>query len=289
VYGAGLGLRRAHLGPLLDQHPDELDFMELAPENWIGVGGRLAAALDTIAARGPLAAHGLSLNLGGPDPIDIAFVRRVGQFLDRYDICHYGDHLTYCADGGHLYELLPIPYTEEAAHYLAARIRQVQDLLGRQIAVENASYYCAPGQEISELDFIRTVLEEADCLMLLDINNIYVNSVNHAYDPVAFVRELPAERIAYAHIAGHTGAAPELIIDTHGTPVIDPVWDLLDAAYAIHGVLPTMLERDENIPSLATCIDEVQRIRAIQAAHDREPGAAVAVGAGGAWAGPELV
>ena len=256
--------------------------MELAPENWIGVGGRLEAALDTLAARGPLTAHGLSLNLGGPDPIDIAFVRRVGQFLDRYDIRHYGDHLSYCADGGHLYELLPIPYTEEAAHYVAARIRQVQDLLGRRITVENASYYCAPGQEISELDFMRTVLEEADCLMLLDINNVYVNSVNHAYDPVAFVRELPAGRIAYAHIAGHTGAAPELIIDTHGTEVIDPVWDLLDAAYAIHGVFPTMLERDENIPPLATCIEEVQRIRTIQAAHIRNNTALVAVGAGAA-------
>lgn len=280
MYGAGLGLRRAHLGPLLDQHPDELDFMELAPENWIGVGGRLEAALDTIAARVPLAAHGLSLNLGGPDPIDVAFVRRVGQFLDRYDIKHYGDHLTYCADGGHLYELLPVPYTEEAAAYLAARIRQVQDLLGRRITVENASYYCAPGQEISELDFIRTVLDDADCCLLLDINNVYVNSVNHGYDPVAFVRELPTGRIAYAHIAGHSGAAPELIIDTHGTPVIDPVWDLLDAAYGIHGVFPTMLERDENIPSLATCIDEVRRIRAIQRAHERDHGSVTAVAAG---------
>ena len=256
--------------------------MELAPESWIGVGGRLAAALESIAARGPLAAHGLSLNLGGPDPVDTAFVRRLGQFLERYDIGYYGDHLTYCADGGHLYELLPVPYTEEAAHYIAARIRQVQDLLGRRITVENASYYCAPGQEISELDFIRTVLEEADCLMLLDINNVYVNSVNHAYDPVAFVRELPTARIAYAHIAGHTGAAPELIVDTHSTPVIDPVWDLLDAAYAIHGVFPTMLERDENIPPLANCLDEVRRIRAIQAAREHKDTTVLAAGAGGA-------
>lgn len=268
------------MGPLLDQHPDELDFMELAPENWIGAGGRLEATLETIAARGPLTAHGLSLNLGGPDPIDVAFVRRIAQFLERYDIRHYGDHLTYCADGGHLYELLPIPYTEEAAHYLAARIRQVQDLLGRQITVENASYYCAPGQEISELDFIRTVLEQADCLMLLDVNNVYVNSVNHDYDPVAFLRELPTSRIAYAHIAGHAGAAPELVIDTHGTPVIEPVWELLDAAYAIHGVFPTLLERDENIPSLATCLDEVRRIRTIQAAHGRNDTAQCAVRAG---------
>lgn len=261
------------MGPLFDRIPDELDFMEFAPENWLAVGGRLEAALESISSRIPLAAHGLSLNLGGPDPIDIAFMQRLKPFLDRYAVRHYGDHLTYCADGGHLYELLPVPYTEEAAHYLAARIRQVQDLLGRQITVENASYYCAPGQEIAELDFIRTVLNEADCLMLLDINNIYVNSVNHDYDPAAFVRGLPTERIAYAHIAGHAGAAPEVIIDTHGTPVIDPVWDLLDTAYAVHGVFPTMLERDENIPSLEACIAEVVRIREIQAHHagDAEP------------------
>lgn len=278
MYGVGLGLRRAHLGPLLDQHPAELDFMELAPENWIGAGGRLAATLDTIAARCPLAAHGLSLNLGGPDPIDVAFVRRIRQFLDRYDIRHYGDHLTYCADGGHLYELLPVPYTEEAAHYVAARIRQVQDLLGRRITVENASYYCAPGQEISETDFIRTVLEQADCLMLLDVNNVYVNSVNHEYDALAFLREIPTSRIAYAHIAGHAGAAPELIVDTHGTPVIEPVWDLLDQAYAIHGVFPTLLERDENIPSLETCLEEVRQVRAIQLAHEHTAGTAVRAG-----------
>lgn len=268
MYGAGLGLRRAHLGPLLDRIPEPIDFMELAPENWVGVGGRLEATLEKIAAEVPLAAHGLSLNLGGPDPIDAAFVRRVRQFLERYDIRHYGDHLSYCADGGHLYELLPVPYTEEAARYVAGRVRQIQDLLGRRITVENASYYCAPGQEIGELDFIRIVLEEADCELLLDINNIYVNSVNHAYDPVAFVEQLPASRIAYAHIAGHSGAAPEVIIDTHGTPVIDPVWDLLDAAYATHGVFPTMLERDENIPSLATCVEEVGHIRRIQSLHD---------------------
>ncbi len=281
MYGAGLGLRRAHLGPLLDQHPAELDFMELAPENWIGAGGRLETTLETIAARGPLTAHGLSLNLGGPDPIDVAFVKRLGRFLDRYNIRYYGDHLTYCADGGHLYELLPVPYTEEAAQYLAARIRQVQDLLGRQITVENASYYCAPGQEISELDFILTVLEAADCLMLLDVNNVYVNSLNHDYDPVAFLRELPGRRIAYAHIAGHEGAAPELVIDTHGTPVIEPVWALLDAAYAIHGVFPTLLERDENIPPLASCLEEVRRIRAIQESHECNGATPRAVRAGG--------
>lgn len=241
--------------------------MELAPENWIGVGGRLGDALEKIAQSTRLVGHGLLLNLGGPDPLDVEFLIRLGQFLDRYEIIFYGDHLTYCADSGHLYELLPMPYTEEAAHYMAARIRQVQDLLQRQITVENASYYCAPGQEITEIHFIQSVLVEADCLMLLDINNIYVNSVNHNYDPVEFLRQLPGERIAYAHIAGHSGVAPAVIVDTHGAPVIDPVWDLLDTAYEHFGVFPTMLERDESIPSLEEVCLEVDRIREIQSKH----------------------
>jgi uncharacterized protein (UPF0276 family) len=239
----------------------------LAPENWIGAGGRLGDALARVAQMTPLVGHGLLLNLGGPDPLDLKFLGRVKQFLDRYEVKYYGDHLTYCADAGHLYELLPMPYTEEAAHYMAGRIRRVQDFLQRQITVENASYYCTPGQEISEIDFIQTVLAEADCLMLLDINNIYVNSVNHDYDPVAFLRRLPAERIAYAHIAGHSGAAPEVIVDTHGTPVVDSVWDLLDTAYEHFGVFPTMLERDENIPPLDEVLVEVERIRRIQAKY----------------------
>lgn len=267
MHGAGLGLRRAHLGPLLDRIPDVIDFMELAPENWIGAGGRLGEALDRIAEKTTLVSHGLLLNLGGPDPLDVEYIGRIKQFLDRYGVRHYGDHLTYCADSGHLYELLPMPYTEEAAKYTAARIRQVQDLLGRQITVENASYYCAPGQEIEEIEFIRTVLGEADCLMLLDINNIYVNSVNHGYDAVAFLKALPGERIAYAHIAGHSGVAPEVIVDTHGTQVIDPVWALLETAYEYFGVFPTMLERDENIPPLSEVLSEVERIGACQSQH----------------------
>jgi uncharacterized protein (UPF0276 family) len=262
------------LGPLLQRIPETIDFMECAPENWLGAGGRLAATLETIADSTTLVSHGLALNLGGPDPIDTGYVRRLKNFLDRYHIQFYGDHLTFCADRGHLYELLPIPYTEEAAHYTAARIRQVQDILGRRITVENASYYCAPGQEISELEFILTVLEASDCLLLLDVNNIYVNSINHQYDPVSFLRQLPASRIAYAHIAGHSGAAPDLIIDTHGTPVIDPVWDLLDCAYASFGVFPTLLERDENIPPLDDILHEIDHIRDMQTRHSVRPRAA---------------
>lgn len=264
IDGAGLGLRRAHLGPLLDQFPAPIKFLELAPENWLGAGGRLELALEALAASTPLVSHGLSLNLGGPDPLDHEYLAKLKTFLQRYDVQYYGDHLTFCADGGHLYELLPIPYTEEAAAHTSQRIIEVQESLGRQITVENASYYCAPGQEITELDFIDSVLHRADCRLLLDVNNIYVNSVNHGYDPVEFLKALPGERIAYAHIAGHSGTAPELIVDTHGSPVIDPVWGLLETAYREFGVFPTLLERDENIPDLDEVLLEVAHIEAIQ-------------------------
>lgn len=241
--------------------------MEIAPENWIGAGGRLGRALAGIAERIPLVCHGLLLNLGGPDPLDVAYLRRLGAFLRRIGARCYGDHLTFCAASGQLYELLPMPFTSEAVSHVAARIRQAQDILEQRLVVENASYYCAPLAELSELEFINGVLTEADCDLLLDVNNVYVNGVNHDYDPVAFIRQLPGERIAYAHVAGHLCTGSGLIVDTHGEAVIDPVWRLLSDAYAEHGVFPTLLERDENIPALAEVLPEVERIASLQAAH----------------------
>ncbi|MCB1746209.1 MAG: DUF692 domain-containing protein [Gammaproteobacteria bacterium] len=267
VSGAGLGLRRPHLGSLRDAIPESIDFFEVAPENWIDVGGRLGRAFREIAVQRPLACHGLLLNLGGPDPLDTVFLGRLKAFLDAHDVVVYGDHLSFCAAHGHLYELLPIPFTEEAIRHVAARIRQVQETLGRRIAVENPSYYLSLSAAVSELDFIRGVVEEADCDLLLDINNVYVNAVNHAYDAREFLAGLPGERIAYAHIAGHAHDAPDLIVDTHGAAVIDPVWSLLEYAYQCFGVFPTMLERDVNIPPLAEVLTEVERIRSIQRAH----------------------
>lgn len=271
VAGAGLGLRRAHLGPLLQDIPDSLDFVEVAPENWLGAGGRLGRAFERIVERVPLVCHGLLLNLGGPDPIDVGFLQRLKPFLERHQVRCYGDHLTFCADAGQLYELLPMPFTSEAVMHMASRIRQVQDLLERRIAVENASYYVTLAEELSELDFINGVLAEADCDLLLDVNNVYVNSRNHGFDPLAFLRALPGERIAYAHVAGHLHSDEDLIIDTHGEAVIDPVWNLLDAAYAHFGVFPTLLERDENIPPLAEVLEEVEMIRTLQQRHAAVP------------------
>ena len=267
VCGAGLGLRRAHLGPLLDQMPAEIDFMELAPENWLGAGGRLAASLEKIAAKTTFVSHGLLGNFGGHDPIDIEFLDKTAAFMQRYGVRLYGDHMTYCADEGQLYELLPVPYTPASAQHMADRIKRIQDHLGQRITAENASYYLTPLQTIPEEEYINRVLEEADCLLLLDVNNVYVNSRNHNYDPREFLRSLPGERIAYAHIAGHLTTDENIIIDTHGEPVIDPVWALLDYAYEWFGVFPTLLERDENIPALDIVLSEVNKIRELQAKH----------------------
>ena len=267
VHGAGLGLRRAHLGPLLGSIPPELEFLEVAPENWLGVGGRLGRVFAEIAERTPIACHGLLLNLGGPDPLDLAYLKRLKPFLDRHNVRAYGDHLTFCGESGLLYELLPMPFTAEAVTHLAGRIRQVQDVLERRITVENASYYCALATDLTESQFINGVLAEANCDLLLDINNVYVNCQNHGGDPLAFMQSLPRERIAYGHIAGHLRTDDGLVIDTHGEAVIDPVWQLLDAAYAHFGVFPTLLERDENIPPLEDVLAEVRHLRALQARH----------------------
>ena len=264
VTNAGLGLRRAFIDTLADQLPRQVSFMEAAPENWIDVGGLHGSRFRTIAERMPIVCHGLSLNLGGPAPLDEAFLHRLKQFLDTHNIRCYSEHLSYCADDGHLYDLMPIPFTEEAVHYVAGRIRCVQDIIGRRLAVENISYYAAPGQEMPEIEFINAVLTEADCDLLLDVNNIYVNSINHGYDAKTFLQALPHERVAYAHIAGHYVEAEDLRIDTHGADIIDPVWALLDYAYARFGVFPTLLERDFNIPPLAQLLTEVDRIVEIQ-------------------------
>lgn len=264
VRGAGLGLRRALLGPLRSADPSPVDFMEVAPENWIGVGGQRGRQFRELTRRVPFVCHGLSLSIGGPSPLDETFLQRLKQFLDRHDIRCYSEHLSYCTDDGHLYDLMPIPFTDEAVHYVAARVRRVQDILERRIALENVSYYAAPGAELSEIQFLTAVLEEAGCDLLLDVNNIYVNSVNHRYDAVEFLRRLPGDRIAYGHIAGHFNEAEDLIVDTHGADVIPGVWGLLNKAYETFGVFPTLLERDFNIPPLADLLREVEQIRTLQ-------------------------
>jgi len=276
IQGAGLGLRRALMGPLLSMDQGAVDFLEAAPENWIGVGGRFRKRFRELAERFPLALHGLSLDIGGPDPIDTSLVKAVRELMDEFDVSLYSEHLTYCAADGHLYDLLPIPFTQEAVEHVAARVRQVQDIIGQPIALENASYYAQPHADLTEAEFISAVLEESGCELLLDVNNIYVNSINHRYDPLQFLDALPLERARYIHVAGHYNEADDLKIDTHGADVIDPVWELLAQAYRRVGALPTLLERDFNLPPIETLLNEVAQVRQLQAAALAAPDAAVA-------------
>ncbi len=264
IKGAGLGLRRDRIEEMIDYPMPQVDFMEIAPENWIGFGGSYKKQLRHFTERFDFVCHGLSLSIGGPTKLDTNLVKDIKQLMQEHQIKLYSEHLSYCSDDGHLYDLLPIPFTEEAVHYVAARVRQVQDILEQKIAIENASYYTVIHKDMEEIDFINAVLEEADCELLLDVNNIFVNAVNHNYDAEAFLKQLPGERIAYAHIAGHYYEADDLIVDTHGADVITPVWDLLDTAYETFGVFPTLLERDFNLPPIAELLQEVDLIHKAQ-------------------------
>ncbi|MDV6342611.1 DUF692 domain-containing protein [Nitrosomonas sp. Is24] len=272
VHGAGLGLRRAMLSSLADQTAQPVDFWEVAPENWINVGGRYGKTFRELTERFPFICHGLSLSIGGPAPLDQAFLQRLKRFLREHRIRYYSEHLSYCSDDGHLYDLLPVPFTGEAVRYVADRIRRVQDILEQRIAIENVSYYAAPGKAMEEIDFLTAVLQEADCDLLLDVNNIYVNSINHRYDAETFLQQLPAARIRYVHVAGHYREAEDLIVDTHGADVIDPVWQLLEKTYQHFGVIPTLLERDFNLPPLVELLQEVEIIHALQSKWQDQTG-----------------
>ena len=260
VEGAGLGLRRSLLETLVNEAPNQVGFYEVAPENWIKIGGKLGKQFREMTERFPFVTHGLSLSLGSPAPLDESFVKDVKAFLQQHQIKLYSEHLSYCSDEGHLYDLIPIPFTQESVSYVAQRIRRVQDILEQRIAIENVSYYAAPGQELDEIDFFNAVVAEADCDVLIDINNIYVNSINHGYDAEDFLAKMPGDRIAYGHIAGHYDEAEDFLVDTHGADIIDPVWNLLDKAYEQFGVFPTLLERDFNIPALNQLLLEVEQI-----------------------------
>ncbi len=263
--GAGLGLRRELIPALNAGKPEVISFYEVAPENWMDMGGARGKAFRALTEYTPLVCHGLSLSLGGPMPLDEVFLRKLKSFLELHRVPLYTEHLSYCSDDGHLYDLMPIPFTAEAVRYVAQRIRRTQDILGRRIAVENASFYTqSPVDEMSELEFVNAVIEEADCWLHLDVNNVYVNSVNHRYDSRAFLRGIPADRVVYMHMAGHYRESDDLLVDTHGSEVIDPVWDLLDFTYREIGVRPTLLERDFNIPPLENLVTEVARIASVQ-------------------------
>ena len=261
--GVGLGLRREFIDTFLsaETHPD---FIEIAPENWMGFGGRHAKLLAQCVEKAPLLCHGLSLSIGGPHPLNIEFIKQVKTFLQQYQVPIYSEHLSYTHDGGYLYDLLPIPMTEAAVKYVAERILRVQDILGQRLVIENVSIYLMPNAEMTEAEFVREVIEQADCELLLDVNNVYVNSMNHGSDGYAFIQAMPKERIRYLHIAGHEQISENLLIDTHGAEICDPVWELLQYTYQICGVKPTLLERDFNIPSWQQLQYELATIKKIQ-------------------------
>lgn len=276
IANVGVGLRREMLDEVLTHLPQSIGFLEVAPENWLKLGGKLGKQFRQLTEAHPFVCHGLSLSLGSPDPLDIAFLKELKAFFNTHNIRMYSEHLSYCSGNGHMYDLMPIPFTEQSAAYVAQRIAQVQDILQMPLAIENVSYYGAPSQQMSELEFTNEVLAQADCQLLLDVNNIYVNSINHGYNAVQFLQGLPTERIAYMHVAGHYNEAEDLIVDTHGADVIDPVWQLLDKAYQYHGVFPTLLERDFNIPPLAELAKEVAHIHTLQAPYlQKSPTAAL--------------
>lgn len=254
-------LKSLSLNPQAQSLPD---FLEVAPENWIGAGGRIGKQFRFFAERYPIALHGLSLNIGGLDALDIELIKAIKAFIKEFNCPLYSEHLSYCGDRGHLYDLMPIPFTFEAVQHVAERVRQVQDILEQPLVLENVSYYARPADDLSEVEFINAVLAESGAELLLDVNNIYVNSINHRYCPDEFLTALDCSRARLIHIAGHFDEADDLKVDTHGADIIDPVWELLQAAYAKCGVLPTLLERDFNIPPIAELMAEVDRVRSYQ-------------------------
>ncbi|MHB1142584.1 MAG: MNIO family bufferin maturase [Sulfuricaulis sp.] len=268
--GFGLGLRPTHYETILNESP-AVDWFEIISENYLIPGGRPLHYLDRIRERYPMVMHGVSLSIGAQDPLDREYLRQLRALAERVEPAWISDHLCWTgAHGLNAHDLLPLPYTEEALKHVAARVGEVQDFLGRRILLENVSSYVSyPESEMSEWEFLRQFAARADCLILLDVNNIYVSSVNHEFDPHEYLDAIPAERVWQFHLAGHRNHG-DYIIDTHDEPVIDPVWELYAAAVRRFGRVSTMIERDDNIPPLAELLAELDRARSI-AASVRQP------------------
>jgi len=266
--GVGLGLRREIINDILQAEHIRPDFVEVAPENWIDVGGLYGQKLKKIVEKYPLACHGLSLSLGSPEPLDYELLGKIKQFFKEFDVAFYSEHLSYCkCDNAHLHDLLPLPFSEEAVKHVSKRIREVQEFLERKIAIENITYYVSMTPEMDEPTFIRSILEESDCQLLLDVNNVYVNSFNHKYDPYEFIKQLPLERVGYIHMAGHIQDSEDLIIDNHGELIVDPVYDLFDFTIQRISPVPVLLERDQNFDDIPGLFDEVQKLKTMVDAH----------------------
>jgi uncharacterized protein (UPF0276 family) len=246
--------------------PQRVDWLEIVSENFMVPGGKPMHRLDTLRALYPMAMHGVSLSIGSTDGLDRDYLHALRTVADRVEPLWVSDHLCWTGvDGRNTHDLLPLPYTEEALHLVTAHVRQAQDVLGRRLVLENVSSYLTyTSSQMTEWEFLRAVCVEADCLLLLDVNNVYVSSVNHGFDALAFLRGVPAGRVQQIHLAGHEDAG-DCLIDTHDHPVAAPVWDLYRAACGLFGPVATMIERDDRFPPLSELVAELDIARAIAA------------------------
>lgn len=258
----GIGLRSEHVSNFfLQSVRRDIDFLEVVPDNWMNIGGAKKEYLEDIAQRYPLVAHSLSLSIGDTLPLNECYIKDIRKFLDEYHIDIYSDHLCFNRDKyGYLYDLLPVPRFSDVLPYLVERIHRVQDLLGRQLVLENISYYHSYKGEMPETDFWGELLHSSGCGMLLDINNVFVNAYNHHFDALEYIRSIPSASVVYYHIAGHL-AQDDLKLDTHGMPVIEDVLELAKMTFSIHGSRPLVLERDNNVPPLEELCEELTIIK----------------------------
>ena len=264
----GIGLRRDISDEILESSILTPDFLEFAPENWMGIGGYWNQIRKRAVEKYPVTCHGLSLSLGSPEDLDWDFIKELKTFLDENKVKIFSEHLSYTkSKNAHLYDLLPIPFRKDAINHVVDRIRQVQDYLERPLAIENVSYYTPVAAEMSEVDFVNEIVDRADCKLLLDVNNVYVNAFNHKYDAKEFISKLPLERVEYIHMAGHEKVEPDLIIDTHGQPIIDPVYELFEWTIQRMDPVPVLLERDYNFDELEQIQSELMTLKGMINKH----------------------
>jgi uncharacterized protein (UPF0276 family) len=272
IHGAGLGLRREHYADFVEQRPQSVDWLEIISENYLVAGGKPLNFLDRIRQDYPMVMHGVSLSIGSSDPLRMDYLAQIKQLAGRIEPAWISDHLCWTGVGGRqTHDLLPLPFTAEAVRHVAGRVAQVQDVLGRRLVLENVSSYLRHACDaMDEPAFLNAVLAEADCLLLLDVNNVYVSSRNHGLDALAYIDCLPADRIVQIHLAGHQDLG-DIVIDTHDHPVRDEVWALYDHALARFGALPSMIERDDRIPPLADMLEELALVRAALSGAGAQP------------------
>jgi hypothetical protein len=262
----GIGYRKEFSTQFLEDNVLRPDFIEVAPENWMGIGGFWKQQFNKVKEKYPLFCHGLSLSIGSPEPVDMEFLKQIKEFIEQNKVVLYSEHLSFSKmENAHLYDLLPIPFTKVAVKNVVEKIKITQDFLERRLILENASYYSVLAKEMNEEDFINEIVSKSDCELLLDVNNVYVNAFNHSYDAEKFISALPLDKVRYIHMAGHHKVNDHLIIDTHGNKIIDPVYELLDVTIKKLGRdVPVLLERDFNIPQLSKLQREMNTIKKIK-------------------------